>query len=1078
MTAPLSAPAAPTGGAPGSPTAIGRYRVIEKLGQGGMGVVFRAHDPQLARDVAIKMILTAGSLAADTRVRFEQEARTVARLRHPAIVSVHEIGEHQGQPFLVMDFVAGRTLERLVRDDAPGADALVDLVGNVARGIAHAHDHGVIHRDLKPANIMIADGTNEARVLDFGLARDLRSAGITASAALLGTPSYMAPEQADKSLGAVGPATDVYALGAILYRVLVGSPPFSADEPAAVIKQLLLDDPTPPRERDASIPRPLEAIVMRCLEKEPSHRYPSATALADDLERFRTGETPEALRESPARAPTARKARPSERTPARRASGRASARRARSGRLAGDPPGGSSAPGLPIIAAVVIGAVVVVGAFLVTRRREPDAGPDPARSAASDPARTVEPDESATTPDAADPDDPPGVPTPSKATVTFEGPEEGAVFTAETLTVSGRVTGAEAATLDREPLPLDPEGRFERAVSIAGAADGPRTFVLLARGADGEELRVERTVTLDVAPPVAVVTAPRPGATPPLTAEASITIRGRVEDARPAAVRVGALEAPVAADGSFALTVPIATDGEHRLELVARDAAGRESEPVSIVVLRDATPPTLSLEAPEEELVTREGEVEVRGHVAEASDRPVSVTVNGREVPIEPDGRFAATVPTAPLEVRATDAAGNVATAKRAVRIDRAGPVLTLEPTLPARVDTSVSRIELGGTADEELATVEVNGRKAKVDGAAFTFTLRRLKRGENEVELVATDALGNESRIEGVVTRGGDARPAATTVKLPATIGTHPGGVRSLAVSSDGRWLAAGSRLRGKTGESTVRIWSLATADVPEAASFPVGSQVYRVAWCPTNPDLVAASGEGKPVRVWSAREGRVVRTFRLPVGDLDVHGLGWTPDGRRLVVCGRINDKEETSHGWAFRCDVPDAEPIALRGLGRSAEHLSAHPTSSTVVVGDANGVQSFSAETGKLVRKLSGPRWANPRPSWSPDGRRLLVMNTAGRDHRVFLWTVGDPGVTELSENQAPRGAAWSPDGRLAAVGYNSGRVLVYRTDESKTVVLDEAVDSNACYAMAFTPDGRYLIAAGGDDGVIRAFPLADR
>jgi WD40 repeat protein/serine/threonine protein kinase/tetratricopeptide (TPR) repeat protein len=272
------------------PPALPGYELLGELGRGGMGVVYKARQTSLGRTVALKMIL-AGQLVGQTEVRrFQAEAEAVAYLQHANVVQLFDSGTHNGLPYFTLEFVAGGSLADKLREQPLKAEEAARMVQAVARGVQHAHDKGIIHRDLKPANVLLApDGT--PKVTDFGLARRVETgSGLTATGAVMGTPSYMAPEQAGGDTRKVGPACDVYALGAILYECLTGRPPFRAATPLDTLLQVVNDEPAPVRQLQPSTPRDLETICLKCLHKEPARRYPSAQALADELERFRNGE--------------------------------------------------------------------------------------------------------------------------------------------------------------------------------------------------------------------------------------------------------------------------------------------------------------------------------------------------------------------------------------------------------------------------------------------------------------------------------------------------------------------------------------------------------------------------------------------------------------------------------------------------------------------------------------------------------------------------------------------------------------------------------------------------------------------
>jgi len=264
---------------------FGDYELLEEVARGGMGVVYRARQLSLNRPVALKMIL-AGQLASETDVqRFRMEAEAAATLQHPNIVAVHEVGEHEGQHYFSMDFVEGRSLSAMIRKSPLPPKEAARYLRTIAEAIHYAHQHGTLHRDLKPANVLI-DTTDQPRITDFGLAKRVESeSGMTMSGTALGTPSYMPPEQAAGSRN-VGPASDVYGLGAILYEMLTARPPFQASTPAGTMLQVLQMEPVPPRRFDPKLPRDLETICLKCLEKDPHRRYASAQDLADELRRF------------------------------------------------------------------------------------------------------------------------------------------------------------------------------------------------------------------------------------------------------------------------------------------------------------------------------------------------------------------------------------------------------------------------------------------------------------------------------------------------------------------------------------------------------------------------------------------------------------------------------------------------------------------------------------------------------------------------------------------------------------------------------------------------------------------------
>jgi tetratricopeptide (TPR) repeat protein/tRNA A-37 threonylcarbamoyl transferase component Bud32 len=273
----------------GKPRQIPGYEVQAMLGRGGMGVVYKARHLRLNRIVALKMLLTGAYAGPRERARFQREAEAVASLHHPNIVEIYDVGDDEGLPFFTMELLEGGSLSQALSGTPQPARQAATLLITLAEAVQVAHEAGIVHRDLKPGNILLT-GAGTPKIADFGLARHFEGEpALTLSGSGLGTPSYMSPEQVTGRTGTIGPATDIYALGAILYEMLTGRPPFRGETAAETERQVMHEEPVSPSRLNTKVPRDLETICLKCLSKEPQRRYSNAAALADDLKRFAEG---------------------------------------------------------------------------------------------------------------------------------------------------------------------------------------------------------------------------------------------------------------------------------------------------------------------------------------------------------------------------------------------------------------------------------------------------------------------------------------------------------------------------------------------------------------------------------------------------------------------------------------------------------------------------------------------------------------------------------------------------------------------------------------------------------------------
>lgn len=279
------------------PARIGQFEILDLIAEGGMGAVYRAKQTMPERVVALKVIRSGDSSTAQEMQRFQSEAAAAAKLSHPNIVPVFEFGEHEGRHYFTMEYVAGRSLAQTVREDGPFDPQLAaKTIRAVAEAVHYAHEMGVVHRDIKPANVLI-DEQGRPRVTDFGIAKQLEvDTALTATGQILGTPDFMAPEQAKGNPGDIGPKSDVFSLGATLYAILTGQSPFRGEDVYSTIRKVIEDDPVSPRSLNTRVDRDLATICLKCLQKAPDQRYATARELADDLGRYLAGETIKARR--------------------------------------------------------------------------------------------------------------------------------------------------------------------------------------------------------------------------------------------------------------------------------------------------------------------------------------------------------------------------------------------------------------------------------------------------------------------------------------------------------------------------------------------------------------------------------------------------------------------------------------------------------------------------------------------------------------------------------------------------------------------------------------------------------------
>ena len=1042
---------------PAEPLAVPGYEILGELGRGGMGVVYKARQQRLGRTVALKMILAGSHAGADLLARFRTEAEAVARLQHPNIVQIYEVGEQDGLPYFSLEFCPGGSLAGKLDSTPLPPDRAAALVEALARGVQAAHDKGVIHRDLKPANVLLGeDGT--PRITDFGLAKKLDDAtGHTQTGSILGTPSYMAPEQAGGKSKEIGTPADVYALGAILYECLTGRPPFKAATSLDTILQVVSDEPVPPRRLQPKVPRDLETICLECLQKEPAKRYASARLLADDLRHFLAGE-PIRARPVPAWERGLKWAR---RRPA------------------------LAAAALVSIAAAV--ALVAGGLWYNARlgaerdaaaraRDEAERQRDEARTARSDAdsqrdhARQSEADARRHAYGA-------------QLLLAQQSWEEGQTHRTLDLLQGLRprladeadLRGFEWGYLDRlcHSDLFTYRGHNGACFEVAFSADGRRvaTVGVAARDAAGKLIQPARVKVWE-----------------PATGRELFTCRGHSSDITSIAFSP---DGRWLVSGGGLATAP-ANVGEVKLwnadtGKLIRNFDGHTHLVFSVVF----SPDSRRLASAGIDAVIRLWDVDTGRHLRQLKGHKGRI----RRLAFSPDGRLLASAgfdqtvhvwdvssaeASKPLHVlrghdglvmgvafhpnsRLLASAGfdrlvriwDVTSGKEVRALSGSRGFLACVAYSP-----DGKRLAAGGgdplvrvwDAETAQAVEPFRGRENGVNCIAYSRDGRFLAAagtdGAATVWETAADPRAMQTVAGGtcltfgggrfaighkdgsITVRQGNSRSGSRTFK------DHRKEVDGVALSPDGRWLASAS------DDETVRLRDLSAPDASGARHVLRGHRgdVIAVAFSPDSRRL-ASAGKDAVVRIWDVESGRLLHGLRDGPRGM-IHGVKFSPDGRLLAACG-----------------LHDAR------------------------------IFLWDPDSGRLVRTFQGHRGGVVGLAFSPDGRRLASGSLDGtlkvRD------TVSGQLVLDLrSRGSQVGGVAFSPDGQRLAAGTAS----VTAGKEAKLQVWDAATGQELLelpgvgdifWQVAFSPDGQRLAAANGNgksvvlwDGTRPAVPDTSR
>jgi WD40 repeat protein len=1041
LTSPSEVASLPAAAAVPDAPRIPGYEILGVLGRGGMGVVYRARQTGLKRLVALKMVLGGGLAGGAERDRFKAEAEAVAALQHPNIVQVFEVGEAGGLPYLALEFCPGGSLDSKLNGTPLPPRESAPLLQTLARAMHAAHEKGVIHRDLKPANVLLLqDGT--PKVTDFGLARKVEgSSGMTQSGTILGTPSYMAPEQAQGKGKEAGPAADVYALGAVLYEFLTGRPPFKGVSPMDTLVQVLSDEPVPPTRLQPKTPRDLETICLKCLEKDPRRRYASADALAEDLGRFIQG-VPIQARPTPAWERAWKWAR---RRPA------------------------VAALSLLTLAVAAVGFVLVSWQWL---RAEAEANRARAAQAEAVAAGDREHDQ-------AD----------RERQARKEAEEAG---DRERLQADReRQARQEADRARDEARALAADLALERGLEWCRQGDVGAGLLWLAQAlhdAPNEELRQSIRANLGAWRPRAHLlqaALEHPDAVSVTAATLSPDGRTVATGCDDGSVRLwdrasGDVRLLPALHAKRVVALAFSPDGA-RLASGGADQFAQvwdvaAAAPIGKKMIHQGLVFAVVFSPDGATLLTgcRDGSARLWDAASgEPRGAPVSHPGGLRAVAFHPQGKGFVTA----------GGDGQLQAGGLAVLWDLQGQALPGPPLHQA----GLIQVVAFGPGGDLLVT-------AGVDKKAVLWDLGNGRKAVAEMVhqgAVKRVAFAGDFIVTGTPERLARRWDGRTGKALEPPL-DHPGGVTCLALSGDGKLLltgcydgarlwetATGGPLGGpmrsggpvqnvafgpdrvllvQSGRRDVRLWTPATPAEP-ALTLPQDRGEVGAVAVSRDGRRLAVGGHDDAVRVWSPA-GRPVAVLRPEKPDATL-ALAFHPDGNRLAVASR----DGTVRVW----DVAAGKEL-LPALRHSVpvRAVAWSPDGRLLAAAAGNGVQLWTDAGRKQGEPLPHPEEVLAL-AFSPDGRLL----TGCRDGKARLWEVPSGSDQPVGEVAAAAAAvtsvAFSPDGRLFLTGSLDTSARLWHTDGLKPALGQGLTLPATARAVAFSPDGRRLLTGSGDGGV---------
>jgi WD40 repeat protein/tRNA A-37 threonylcarbamoyl transferase component Bud32 len=1010
---------------------IAGYEVLGELGRGGMGIVYKARQHGLNRLVALKMILHADHASETERRRFLHEAEALARLQHENIVQIHEVGEHHGKPFFSLEYIEGGSLAQLLQGTPFPAHEAAALVLTLAGAMQAAHEAGVIHRDLKPANILLARGGADAsagtlpegsrlpvsaitpKITDFGLAKDVAQASQTQSGAILGTPSYMAPEQAGGKVHAIDARTDIYALGAILYECLTGRPPFRAATVMDTIQQVIHDEPVSVRTLQAGTPVDLETICLKCLHKEPGRRYGTARELADDLSRFRRGE-PVAAR------PVGRL----ERTWrwCRR-----------------NPTTAGLLTGIAALLLLVAGVSTALGQLAWQKAREAETKTEDERRARMKAIEEALEKEEA------------------RKKADEEERRAKQLLYANRLALTQSYWDEGKVQAARDKLDETPEHREDwehRYLYTMMNQRGQRTFL-------GHTWRVYSVCFSPDGKRLA-----SGGATPFRQGELKVWDTATGEELLSSQGHANAVQCVcfspdgkrfASGGGDGTVKVWDTATGQNLLTL-----PGDLSTVFSVCYSADGRIASGN----------QAGRVRVwDARSGQLLHNIVAHTNHVLGVCFSPDGKRLASA-SADDTVKVMDVASGQ---QLLVLKGHTGPVASVcfspdGKRLATGSEDQTVRLWDATTGQDLLS---LKGHSLNVTSVRFSPDGRRLASGSWDRTLKVWDAasgqqllslIGHTTTVQSVAFSPDGRRLASASTDMTVkmwdavagqdllTLKGHTHTVHGVCFSPDGKTLASAS------WDKTVKVWDAANGQQLRTLSGHT-NLVSRLSFSPDGKRLVSASGDifGKPgeVKVWDTTNGQDLLTIKEP---RSIFGVSFSPDGK----CIASTSGDRTARVW----DATTGQVLlTLQGHGGGLCGLCYSPDGKRIASsGLDQTVKVWDAATGQDCLTLKGHTGMVMSVCFSPDSRRLA--STSG-DRTIIVWDAdsGENLLTLRGHAHTITSVCFSPDGKRIASGSGDQEVKIWDAQSGQDL-LSLKGHIGGVTSVAFSPDGRRLASAGAD------------